>query len=218
MTLTPFPCPRERTAASALLLLSTSSSSSSSTSASLSHSELPAGAGAASAARGNPSSSSSSNLESADSKSCSSSLTSKLSSDEIRAPKLRIVAVASHRHEFKLQVGRRLRLNKTWSYNHQKSKFNEAITKSVEFKPKTISCLSSGSSGRSSATSQKVRKGKAKQAVARGEETVEKPVGSAHIRLRAEAILRFLADGSASEVKIRQVLGDSPDTSKALRM
>ncbi|XP_031396009.1 uncharacterized protein LOC116207248 isoform X2 [Punica granatum] len=117
-----------------------------------------------------------------------------------------------------VRVGRRLRLNKTWSYNHQKSKFNEAITKSVEFKPKTISCLSSGSSGRSSATSQKVRKGKAKQAVARGEETVEKPVGSAHIRLRAEAILRFLADGSASEVKIRQVLGDSPDTSKALRI
>ncbi|CAA6668968.1 unnamed protein product [Spirodela intermedia] len=36
---------------------------------------------------------------------------------------------------------------------------------------------------------------------------------------RAEAILDFLWEkGCTSEVKIRAVLGDSPDTSKALRM
>jgi len=44
-------------------------------------------------------------------------------------------------------------------------------------------------------------------------------VGSKHIRRRAEAIMRLLSGGGcASEVRIRQILGDSPDTSKALRM
>ncbi|CAH9134952.1 unnamed protein product [Cuscuta epithymum] len=39
-----------------------------------------------------------------------------------------------------------------------------------------------------------------------------------HIRRRSEAILNILSHGSASEVKIRKLLGDSPDTSKALRL
>ena len=39
-----------------------------------------------------------------------------------------------------------------------------------------------------------------------------------HMGHKAAAIMRFLADGSASEVMIRQLLGDSPSTSKALRM
>lgn len=42
---------------------------------------------------------------------------------------------------------------------------------------------------------------------------------SAHMRRRAEAILKVLSShGCASEVRIRELLGDSPDTSKALRM
>ncbi|KAK9290911.1 hypothetical protein L1049_009090 [Liquidambar formosana] len=52
----------------------------------------------------------------------------------------------------------------------------------------------------------------------RREESKRKHVGSAHMRRRAEAILRLLSGGCSSEVRIRQVLGDSPDTSKALRM
>ncbi|CAH9102785.1 unnamed protein product [Cuscuta europaea] len=39
-----------------------------------------------------------------------------------------------------------------------------------------------------------------------------------HIRRRSEAILNILSHESASEVKIRKLLGDSPDTSKALRL
>uniref|UniRef100_A0A7N0TDD2 HTH three-helical bundle domain-containing protein n=1 Tax=Kalanchoe fedtschenkoi TaxID=63787 RepID=A0A7N0TDD2_KALFE len=47
---------------------------------------------------------------------------------------------------------------------------------------------------------------------------MKKKVGPGHLWRRAEAILRFLeCGGCASEVRIRQVLGDSPDTSKALR-
>lgn len=46
-----------------------------------------------------------------------------------------------------------------------------------------------------------------------------KVIFSAHMRRRAEAILKVLSShGCASEVRIRQLLGDSPDTSKALRM
>ncbi|MCD7461358.1 hypothetical protein HAX54_045954 [Datura stramonium] len=46
-----------------------------------------------------------------------------------------------------------------------------------------------------------------------------KVISSAHMRRRAEAILNVLSShGCASEVRIRQLLGDSPDTSKALRI
>ena len=41
---------------------------------------------------------------------------------------------------------------------------------------------------------------------------------SPHMRDRAEAILNLLSGGCCTEAKIRQELGDSPDTSKALRM
>ncbi|XP_057982259.1 uncharacterized protein LOC131167474 [Malania oleifera] len=74
------------------------------------------------------------------------------------------------------------------------------------------SCLSSGSSGTSSARSWITASTRDQ------EEPRRKSVGSAHIRRRAEAILRLLSCGCASEVRIRQMLGDSPDTSKALRM
>lgn len=39
-----------------------------------------------------------------------------------------------------------------------------------------------------------------------------------YLRRRAEAILRVLSHGSISEIRIRQLIGNSPDTSKALRM
>ena len=39
-----------------------------------------------------------------------------------------------------------------------------------------------------------------------------------NLRHRANAILEFLSGGCYSEAEIRQVLGDTPDTSKALRL
>lgn len=72
------------------------------------------------------------------------------------------------------------------------------------------SCLSSGSSSVSSAQSC--------TNVFSVTDKSRKPVGSNHMGHRAEAILRVLSVGSASEVKIRELLGDSPSTSKALRM
>ncbi|EPS68497.1 hypothetical protein M569_06276, partial [Genlisea aurea] len=47
---------------------------------------------------------------------------------------------------------------------------------------------------------------------------LKKPGISRDMENRAEAILRILLTGKTSEVKIRQLLGDSPSTSKALRM
>ncbi|KAL5981847.1 hypothetical protein ACLOJK_015914 [Asimina triloba] len=44
------------------------------------------------------------------------------------------------------------------------------------------------------------------------------PSDSARLRPRAEAILKFLAAGRAPEYKIREAIGNSPDTSKALRL
>ncbi|KAJ6408248.1 hypothetical protein OIU84_011544 [Salix udensis] len=42
--------------------------------------------------------------------------------------------------------------------------------------------------------------------------------GSRYLCSLAEAILKLLSSGVFSEMRIRQVLGDSPSTSKALRM
>ncbi|XP_038693369.1 uncharacterized protein LOC119991189 [Tripterygium wilfordii] len=83
------------------------------------------------------------------------------------------------------------------------------------------SCLSTSSSARS------------RRCVARGEkrnapmmkvqeDLKKRRAGSVSstglLRSRAEDILKLLSRGGSSEVKIRQALGDSPDTSKALRM
>ncbi|XP_039036343.1 uncharacterized protein LOC120173153 [Hibiscus syriacus] len=80
-------------------------------------------------------------------------------------------------------------------------------------KAETTSCLSSSSSsGISSARSQ--RKTNKAEKIQRK----RRSSGSNHMRRRAEAILKLLSGGCFSEVNIRRVLGDSPDTSKALRM
>ncbi|XP_010527533.1 PREDICTED: uncharacterized protein LOC104804865 [Tarenaya hassleriana] len=83
---------------------------------------------------------------------------------------------------------------------------------------KEESCLSSGSSEVSSVESRlKIRD------LPTNEKANEEPKNkeicrSSSIRRRADAILEFLSAGCSSEVTIRHVLGDSPDTSKALRM
>ena len=78
------------------------------------------------------------------------------------------------------------------------------------------SCLSSSSSSISSAQSQRKTTKAEKMQVAN--QRKRRSGGSTHMRCRAEAILKLLSGGCFSEVNIRRVLGDSPDTSKALRM
>ncbi|KAL0428546.1 UNVERIFIED_CONTAM: hypothetical protein Slati_3029400 [Sesamum latifolium] len=68
------------------------------------------------------------------------------------------------------------------------------------------SCLSSSSSAQSSTSETNAAN------------ELRKPIIPGHMGHRAAAILRILSNGSASEVRIRELLGDSPSTSKALRM
>ncbi|AEE79655.1 unnamed protein product [Arabidopsis thaliana] len=84
---------------------------------------------------------------------------------------------------------------------------------------KDESCLSTGSSEVSSVESRiKVRNQKSNEKLRGGGKTMKESSRSSSIRRRAKDILEFLSSESSSEVHIRQILGDSPDTSKALRM
>ncbi|CAA7060590.1 unnamed protein product [Microthlaspi erraticum] len=84
-------------------------------------------------------------------------------------------------------------------------------TCSVDSKDES-SCLSTGSSEVSSIQSRAKLRNQTKK-------KKEYSTGrSISIRRRAKDILEFLSSASSSEVHIRQILGDSPDTSKALRM
>ncbi|XP_010504673.1 PREDICTED: uncharacterized protein LOC104781651 isoform X1 [Camelina sativa] len=91
-------------------------------------------------------------------------------------------------------------------------------TSSVDSKDE--SCLSTGSSEVSRIESRiKVGNQRSNEKL-RGERKKMKDSSSrsSSIRRRAKDILEFLSSESSSEVHIRQILGDSPDTSKALRM
>ncbi|XP_059645879.1 uncharacterized protein LOC132288907 [Cornus florida] len=199
-----FPCPLELTVASALLLLSTTppplSPPDSVKKISISES-----------------------LGFSDSKSCSSSvICDDGSSEETRSHRIRFVAVVSRFHEMKLKhVVRKSRSKNFRSSGHLKilsGKAAKVPSRSASETTEASSSLSSsGSSVISSArTCNNVTRMGKREALAC--DLKRKQIGSALLHHRAEAILKVLSDGCASELKIRQLLGDSPDTSKALRM
>ncbi|CAI0375011.1 unnamed protein product [Linum tenue] len=92
------------------------------------------------------------------------------------------------------------------------------------------SCLSTTSSAASSARSRYSTTGTAKRTESpscaekwrkkqsASSSSSSSVCGSTHMKHQADSILKLLSRGSFSEVRIRQLLGDSPDTSKALRM
>ncbi|CAH2063834.1 unnamed protein product [Thlaspi arvense] len=95
----------------------------------------------------------------------------------------------------------------------------ELSTCSVDSKDES-SCLSTGSSEVSSIESRIKLGNQISYKKMRVDEKKRKKESSRSnsIRRRAKDILEFLSSASSSEVHIRQILGDSPDTSKALRM
>ncbi|KAA8518171.1 hypothetical protein F0562_015645 [Nyssa sinensis] len=192
-----FPCPVERTVASALLLLSASP-------------PLPTESKRSCAE----------SLVSSNSKSSSSSVTSDDgSSAEFRDYGLRFFTVVAPFHQMKLKVVRKSRSKNFQSPGRWKMMPSKPAMKTSESPSVTTeasSCLSSSSSAISSARDCNFTRIGKREALAR--DLKKKPVSSAIIRRRAEAILKLLSNGCASEVRIRQLLGDSPDTSKALRM
>ncbi|KAJ0098379.1 hypothetical protein Patl1_20513 [Pistacia atlantica] len=226
----PFPSPLELTVASALLLLS--SPDQQATSFSL----LSTSYGDEESVSMNESLASSSS----GSKRSASWLTSEASSDEIRAHQLRIIAVVARCHEMKLKVLILCCYDKFSLLNLLSSLFDKSCErvarrsagKSQRPKPqpptvKSVSSealsteagssLSSSASAITSARSPCVS-GRRQMMVAR-EKPKRKTGGSTHIQRRADAILKLLSSGGcSSETRIRRFLGDSPDTSKALRM
>ncbi|KAH7855118.1 hypothetical protein Vadar_021418 [Vaccinium darrowii] len=148
------------------------------------------------------------------------------SSAETRAHPLRMIAAVARCHEMKLKVVRKSRSKKFWRSDTRKpisiGKPTEASSERAS--ESTSSCLSSSSSAVSSARSRGGGGGwkeEEEASLARNSKTKLPAVAnSAHLRRRAESIKRILSSGCTptSEVRIRQLLGDSPDTSKALRM
>lgn len=97
------------------------------------------------------------------------------------------------------------------------SLIRDLSTCSVDSKEES-SCLSTGSSEvTTTASRSKLRNQKSHERV-RVEVKKKESSRSSSIRRRANDILEFLSSASASEVQIRQILGNTPDTSKALRM
>ncbi|KAJ0042637.1 hypothetical protein Pint_17894 [Pistacia integerrima] len=155
-------------------------------------------------------------------------LTSEASSDEIRAHQLRIIAVVARCHEMKLKVYSSLWFSLS-VLRKSRSKISRKITvakpppptvKSVSSESLSTEVGSSLSSSASAVTS--VRSpcvSERRQMMVAREKPKRKTGGSTHIQRRADAILKLLSSGGcSSETRIRRFLGDSPDTSKALRM
>lgn len=113
------------------------------------------------------------------------------------------------KYTFNLQVVRKSRSKNLRISDCRKASSGKLVTVSwgSETKSEASSCLSSTTS--TSISSAQTCKTTAKN----------KAAGTPHLHKRADSIMNLLAHrGGISEIRIRQFLGDSPDTSKALRM
>ncbi|KAL6540516.1 hypothetical protein OROMI_024399 [Orobanche minor] len=194
-----FPSNLERTVASALLLLSKSDSS------------------------GSPECLEKSGFS--DSKSCGGSSSAEVFVDEEFAPaqQLTVVAFVSGFNELKLKIVRKKRSKTICISTGKKPKTSKPDPTPHPASSETVSeittveassCLSSTSSAQSSNTETN-----AAAAADNDDDKPRKPVVlQGHLGGKAAAILRVLSNGSASEVRIRKLIGDTPSTSKALRM
>ncbi|XP_021893338.1 uncharacterized protein LOC110811225 [Carica papaya] len=201
----PFPSPLERTVASALLLLSNRPTTPSPPESRFDAELVGEETGS------NSSDDQSMSLASAESKPSVSALDA---SREILDHQLRIITVAARCHEMNLKVVRRSRSKLCLSDDGEKAAKKPLNKASSRSDTTEVSCLSSSSNARSRCV------GNVEKSCAKALEELKKKHGggSAQMLRRAEAILKLLSDSGSSEMKIRQVLGDSPDTSKALRM
>ncbi|KAM0990497.1 hypothetical protein ACFX2C_009007 [Malus domestica] len=206
MAMAPFPSPTERIVASALLLLTATP---------------PKFCLDDDRERSKIESCRGSSVSGDSTKSCTSLITtSDISTDEIRARKIRIMAFVALRRQMNLKVVRRSRskTQTTWKTFSGSSK----ATASFGSETTESSCVSTTSSARSRSQHHVSRSGwsSIKLAVVREDPMKRRRLTwSSHMRRKADAILKLLSGaGWLSEVKIRQTIGDSPDTSKALRM
>ncbi|XP_050230598.1 uncharacterized protein LOC126679589 [Mercurialis annua] len=171
----------------------------------------------------------SSTITSATEGSSSSSFQEKSKRSSLKNKLRSFAVVSSNRHELKFKVVRKKRSTVSWTVSENR-KIVLALpgTASLKSESSTLSCISSSSSAASSCRSQYLMKGtpasyhhqiqKQQKRMSSGLGSSSSS-GSSKLSRKSEAILKILSSGgSSSEVKIRQALGDSPDTSKALRM
>ncbi|KEH16755.1 uncharacterized protein [Medicago truncatula] len=134
-------------------------------------------------------------------------------------------------HQMKFKIARKSRSKVVWtssscSGDRKVKSETTAKVSPTSFSGEATSCLSTTSSSRSLRYANRTSKCRSVIDAEIKRETppaaklrVKNPAGTPHLRRRGDAILRFLSHGGwSSEVKIREMLGDSPDTSKALRM
>ncbi|KAK7267310.1 hypothetical protein RIF29_19979 [Crotalaria pallida] len=161
-----------------------------------------------------------------------------VSSDKDMKPRsVSFFSATARYRQMKFKIARKIRSKVMWTSVCSGERDRKAAAEAAKValgcnnSGEALSCLSSNSSGVSSARSlryesrgKRVREddgigGGGKGGEARHAVAAKRGVGSPHLRRRGEAILRLLSVvGGSSELKIRQMLGDSPDTSKALRM
>lgn len=216
----PFPCPSERTAASALLLLTATPPKFCLDGDDESSVRSERGKSKSTKCRDQSFVSGDSNS------SCISVLASSdVSKDEIQARKIRMIALAALHRDVKLKAVQKSRwkIQSGVKFNSWKtsSGIKVAMTTSFASTSSESSCLSTSSSAASSRYKSMGGSLSKLGTVVEHPKTKkkkQKQLGSVKLRRKAEAILDLLSQGCYSEVKIRQTLGDSPDTSKALRL
>ncbi|KAI5396733.1 hypothetical protein KIW84_062820 [Lathyrus oleraceus] len=138
---------------------------------------------------------------------------------------------ATHRyHQMKFKIARKIRSKVMWSSSSCSVDRKVKTCTTTKISPasasgEATSCLSTTSSSRSLRYANRSRSASGTENVIQrntlpsvAKNRVKPVSGTPHLRRRSEAILKFLSHGGSSEVRIRQMLGDSPDTSKALRM
>ncbi|XP_073223446.1 uncharacterized protein [Cicer arietinum] len=164
--------------------------------------------------------------------------------DEIKSLPVSFFSATARYHQMKFKVdfmyfvffsiARKSRSKVMWTSSSCSGDWKPNLDTTVKVSPVSVSgeatsCLSNNSSGITSARSLRYANRSRCTSVMENEmERVTPPpakqrrsknyVGTPHLRRRGEAILKFLALGGSSELRIREMLGDSPDTSKALRM
>ncbi|KAL5712185.1 hypothetical protein ACHQM5_014381 [Ranunculus cassubicifolius] len=164
---------------------------------------------------------------------CSSTITSEVSSAGTgRAGRIRSSATESSSSPMLIKIVRKSRsqtqqnpnpsenISGPWSNQEMSVKENETddVWLSNEEESTDESSLSDASSAEDvgEATSRKMPR--ARKRNSNSANSKRQKTGPNYLLSRGELILQFLAGGCASEARIRQVISDTPDTSKALRM
>ncbi|CAL0321550.1 unnamed protein product [Lupinus luteus] len=146
------------------------------------------------------------------------------SEEKIKSRTVSFFSATARYRQMKFKIVRKIRSKVIWTSLCSGNR-NGNVAAAAKVSPgcnsgEASSCLSSNLNGISSARSLRYAKRDNRCVRTVDDHAAAKSVvGSPHLRRRAEAILKLLSiAGGSSELKIRQMLGDSPDTSKALRM